>query len=52
VVKNVTGEAEVRVDRKIKEIFTALNLEKKFSKEQILEAYLNTVAFGPQHQRH
>lgn len=46
VVKNVTGEAQVRVDRKIKEIFSALNLERKFSKTQILEAYLNIAPFG------
>ncbi len=46
VAKNLTGEAQVRVDRKIKEIFTGLNLENKYTKEQILEAYLNIAPFG------
>lgn len=32
--------------RKIKEIATAWNLERKYSKEQILEAYLNYIYFG------
>lgn len=31
---------------KIKEVFTAKKLESLYSKEQILEAYLNTVPFG------
>ena len=46
LIKNVTGEKEVRIDRKVKEIFNALALEKKYSKEQILEAYLNVIALG------
>lgn len=46
LIKNITGEDEVRVERKVKEIFSALALSKKFSRDQILEAYLNTVAFG------
>lgn len=46
LIKNATGANEVRIDRKVKEIFNALALEKKYSKEQILEAYLNIVAFG------
>lgn len=43
LVKNLTQEDEVRVQRKIQEIFRALDLEKKLSKEQILELYLNSV---------
>lgn len=43
LVKNLTQEDEVRVQRKIQEIFRALELEKKLSKEQILELYLNSV---------
>ena len=46
LIKNATGKDEVRIDRKVKEIFNALALEKKYSKEQILEAYLNIIAFG------
>ena len=33
-------------ERKIEEIFIALDLEKKYSKHQILEFYLNNVYFG------
>ncbi len=43
LVKNLTGANEHRIDRKIREIFTAINLEKKYSKEEILEAYLNVM---------
>ncbi len=46
LIKNVTGEKDVRIDRKVKEIFNALALEKTYSKEQILEAYLNVIALG------
>ncbi len=46
LVKNITGNNEVTYVRKYNEILTALNLEKNFSKDQILEAYLNTVYLG------
>lgn len=46
LIKNITGDDEVRVDRKVREIFRAVELTKRYSKEQILEAYLNTVPFG------
>lgn len=46
LIKNVTGEDQVRIDRKVKEIFNALALEKKYSKQQILESYLNVITFG------
>ena len=46
LIKNITGEDEVRPDRKVKEILRALDLEKKYSKEQILEMYLNTLFLG------
>ncbi len=46
LIKNVTGEDQVRIDRKVKEIFRAIALEKQYSKQQILEAYLNVVTFG------
>jgi penicillin-binding protein 1A len=34
------------LDRKVKEAVIAMRLEKKYTKSQILEAYLNTVYFG------
>ncbi len=43
LVKNLTGENQHRIDRKIKEIFIAINLEKENSKDEILEAYLNVL---------
>lgn len=46
VIKNVTDDNELDVSRKVREIFRAINLEKNYSKEQILEVYLNTIALG------
>ena len=46
LIKNVTGDKDVSITRKVKEIFRALNLEKKYSKQEILAAYLNIVNFG------
>lgn len=46
LIKNVTGDKDVSLTRKVKEIFRALNLNKEYSREQILEAYLNVVNFG------
>lgn len=46
LVKNVTGDNEVTVKRKITEIYRALELEKRYEKDEILEAYLNEVFFG------
>lgn len=46
LIKNLTGENDVSISRKLKEIFRAENLEKKYTKEEILECYLNVVNFG------
>lgn len=46
LVKNITGDSEVSLTRKVKEIFRAINLDSRYSKEQILEAYLNVVNYG------
>lgn len=46
VVKNVTDDNDFDVGRKVREIFRSINLEKNYSKEQILETYLNTIALG------
>ncbi|MBQ3432123.1 MAG: transglycosylase domain-containing protein [Clostridia bacterium] len=43
LIKNLTEEDEVTFVRKYKEILNALNLERFYSKEDIIEAYLNTV---------
>ena len=46
LIKNVTGEDSPTIQRKVEEIFRAMNLEKSKSKEEILEAYLNIVYLG------
>lgn len=46
LIKNLTEDNEVSINRKIKEIFRALNFEKEHSKDEVLEAYLNVVNFG------
>lgn len=46
LIKNLTGDNDVSLTRKVKEIFRALNLEKKYTKDEILCAYLNVVSFG------
>ena len=46
LIKNLTTDKEVTVQRKILEIFRALEFEKKYSKDQILEAYLNYIYLG------
>ena len=38
---------ETTYDRKIREVFLAINLEQKYTKDEILEYYLNYVYFGP-----
>jgi penicillin-binding protein 1A len=45
-VKNVYLGRERTLSRKIKEAALAVKLERKLSKQQILERYLNTVYFG------
>ena len=46
LIKNLTGEDEVTIQRKLTEIFGALELEKKYDKREIMEWYLNAVYFG------
>ncbi len=43
LIKNLTGDNETDKMRKVREIFRALGLSNKYSKETILEAYLNTI---------
>lgn len=43
LVKNLTGDARVSIDRKLGEMFSALDLERRASKSEILEMYLNVI---------
>lgn len=45
-IKNLTGESEATISRKIRELFTALRLNVEKNKEEILALYLNQVPFG------
>ncbi len=46
LIKNLTGDDEKTPQRKIREIFAAMQLEKTYSKDEILEEYLNYIGFG------
>lgn len=46
LIKNITEDNETSLTRKLREIFRALELEKMYSKDEILESYLNIVNFG------
>ncbi len=46
LIKNVTGDKGRNATRKMREIVRALVIDKRLSKKQILEAYLNTIALG------
>jgi len=46
LVKNVWLSQERTIDRKLKEIMLALQFERKFSKDEILQMYLNEVYYG------
>lgn len=46
LIKNLTEQNQVTISRKFREILEALNLEKNYSKDEILEAYLNTIPLG------
>ena len=48
LVKNLTSDDEITVRRKLVEIFRALEMEKQYNKEEILEWYLNTIYLGEQ----
>ncbi len=46
LVKNISGQTEIRFIRKFKEMLLALKIETELSKEEILELYLNIIPFG------
>ena len=43
LIKNLTGDKDVRIQRKLQEIMRALYLDKTKDKTEILELYLNTI---------
>ncbi len=49
-IKNVTDDNETEgpeaIERKLREIFRAINVEKVYTKQDILQAYLNVIEFG------
>ncbi|PIU03599.1 penicillin-binding protein [Candidatus Shapirobacteria bacterium CG08_land_8_20_14_0_20_39_18] len=46
LVKNVLLTSEKTINRKIKEFILALEIERKYSKDQILQMYLNEAPYG------
>lgn len=46
LVKNLTGNDEVTLKRKIQEILYALDLERNLEKDKIMELYLNVIHFS------
>ena len=46
LVKNVLLSPEKSLTRKLKELILAIQVDQKFSKDQILEMYLNNVPYG------
>jgi penicillin-binding protein 1A len=46
VAKNFLLTSDQRIDRKIKEMILTLRIERAFSKDHILELYLNEINFG------
>ena len=46
LAKNLYFSHEKKMERKIAEVFAALELERKYSKDEILELYVNSISFG------
>ncbi|MEX2488116.1 MAG: PBP1A family penicillin-binding protein [Pseudomonadales bacterium] len=46
LVKNVSGDRDVRFIRKFKEMLLALKVEKELDKKEVLTLYLNIISFG------
>jgi penicillin-binding protein 1A len=45
-IRNITNDKEVSLSRKLKEILFAVLINKDFSKNDLINAYLNTYRFG------
>ena len=46
LVRDITNDKEISEERKLREIFRSLSLEEQYSKDDIIEAYLNRIWFG------
>ncbi|MGD8400347.1 MAG: PBP1A family penicillin-binding protein [Bacillota bacterium] len=46
LARNVLLTHQKTIDRKVKEIFLAINLERRYTKEEILQRYLNQIYLG------
>ena len=46
LIKNITKEDDITVQRKLLEIFRALEFERKYTKDEIMEWYLNVIYLG------
>lgn len=46
LIKNLSGDNAVTINRKLREICRAIKLEQNYSKDEILEWYLNVIYFG------
>lgn len=46
LARNVFLSHEVSIERKLKEMFIALELEKKYTKDELLEYYINSIYFA------